>query len=88
MTDAQVALVDRWFPSTKMCSGCGVLHDMSLGKDTLRCECGNVMDRDLNAAINIMRHALPCQPVERKALAGASVPVKPASVKQEVKLCA
>jgi putative transposase len=41
------------------------------------------MDRDLNAAINIRRQALALQSVERKALAGASAPVKLASVKQK-----
>ena len=84
MTGARVVVVDRWFPSSKTCSGCGVIRDMPLSARIMRCECGLVMDRDLNAAINIMRQALPCQPVERKALAGASVPVKPASAKQEV----
>jgi putative transposase len=41
------------------------------------------MDRDLNAAVNIRRQALALQSVERKALAGASAPVKLASVKQK-----
>jgi len=45
--------VDRWFPSTKMCSGCGQLHDMPLDKRTMKCDCGLVFDRDTNAAINI-----------------------------------
>lgn len=84
MTGAQVVVVDRWFPSSKTCSNCGVIHDLPRGAELLRCACGLVMDRDLNAAINIMRQALPCQPVERKALAPASVVVKPASAKQEV----
>jgi putative transposase len=41
------------------------------------------MDRDLNPAINIRRQALALQSAERKALAGASAPVKPASMKQK-----
>ena len=32
MTGAQVVVVDRWFPSTKTCSGCGALHDMPLSR--------------------------------------------------------
>lgn len=84
MTGAQVVLVDRWFPSSKTCSGCGAVHDLPRGAEYMRCECGLVMDRDYNAAINIMRQALPRQPVERAALAGASALVKPASMKQEV----
>lgn len=84
MTGAHVVIVDRWFPSSKTCSECGLIQDMPLSARVMRCECGNVMDRDLNAAINIMRQALPCKPVERKALTGTSVAVKPASEKQEV----
>ncbi|WP_063127463.1 RNA-guided endonuclease InsQ/TnpB family protein [Nocardia fusca] len=49
------AKVDRWFPSTRMCSVCGVLS----GKKPLHvrkwtCTCGTVHDRDLNAAENIL----------------------------------
>jgi putative transposase len=84
MTGSKVIVVNRWFPSSKTCSSCGVIHNMPLSARVMRCQCGNVMDRDLNAAINIMRQALPSQPVERKALAGASAPVKPASTKQEI----
>ena len=49
-----VVKVDRWFPSSKMCSQCGTLHDMPLGKTEMVCDCGNTMDRDLNAAKNIL----------------------------------
>ncbi|MGV9410465.1 RNA-guided endonuclease InsQ/TnpB family protein [Nocardia sp. NPDC003693] len=47
--------VDRWFPSTRMCSVCGVVGE----KKPLRvrewtCTCGAIHDRDLNAAINIL----------------------------------
>ena len=52
----EVYAVDRWRPSTKPCSSCGTLHDMPLGKRTLRCGCGLVMDRDENAAINLWRY--------------------------------
>jgi len=45
--------VDRWFPSTKMCCKCRTLHDMPLEKRWMRCNCGNDMSRDENAAINI-----------------------------------
>jgi putative transposase len=31
---------------------------MQLGKDTMRCDCGNIMDRDHNAAINILNFGL------------------------------
>lgn len=48
--------VDRWRPSTRPCCACGVLHDMPLAKCTLRCACGNVVDRDQNAARNLWRY--------------------------------
>ncbi len=51
MTGSFVYVHPRFAPSTKVCSGCGQLHDMPLGKDTLSCDCGLVMDRDLNASL-------------------------------------
>jgi putative transposase len=46
--------VDRFFPSTRMCSGCGRLNDkMALSVRSWTCSCGAVHDRDVNAAINI-----------------------------------
>ena len=47
--------VGRFFPSTKMCSGCGnVKKEMPLSKRAYRCgKCGFEMDRDLNAAMNL-----------------------------------
>jgi putative transposase len=49
----EVRVIIRWFPSTKMCSSCGMLHNMKLSDRTMNCDCGFSMDRDLNAAINI-----------------------------------
>ena len=56
----QLVKVDKWFPSSKTCSKCGAIkHDLSLSDRTFVCEhCGNVIDRDLNAAINIMNEAI------------------------------
>ncbi len=49
-----VVEADRWYPSTKTCSGCGVKRDMPLGERTFRCAaCGLELDRDLNAALNL-----------------------------------
>lgn len=51
-------IADRWFPSTKKCSACGtVKEDMDLSERTYVCnnpECGLIMDRDLNAALNLV----------------------------------
>jgi putative transposase len=44
---------NRWFPSTKLCSGCGTKHPMPLSQRVMRCGCGNIMDRDQNAAVNL-----------------------------------
>jgi putative transposase len=51
----QVVLADRWFPSSKTCSSCGTLRkDLTLKDRTFEChECGLVLDRDLNAAVNL-----------------------------------
>lgn len=48
--------VDRWFPSSKMCSTCGhVVSALPLDVREWSCaECGSVHDRDLNAALNIL----------------------------------
>jgi putative transposase len=48
------AKVDRFFPSTRMCSDCGrVAEKMALNVRSWTCPCGSVHDRDVNAAINI-----------------------------------
>jgi putative transposase len=53
----EVRVADRFFPSSKTCSGCGeVKKDLDLSTRTYSCEnCGLVIDRDLNAAINLAR---------------------------------
>ena len=96
-------LDDRWFPSTKMCSRCGnVKEEMDLSERIYMCEnpaCGLVIDRDLNAALNLAARALLTNepgpyweflgkgetPVERGALADLSHDgsVKLPSAKQE-----
>ena len=58
MTGAKVVIVARFFPSTKMCSACGQLHEMPLDKRMMICQCGLVMKRDLNASINLRDKAV------------------------------
>ena len=55
--------VDRFYPSTKRCSSCGHVKDhIDLGERVYRCEhCGAVIDRDLNAALNL-KNAGPVRP--------------------------
>ena len=71
-------LADRWFPSSKMCSSCGCIkEDLSLSDRVYKCDCGKVIDRDLNAAINLKNYGLKqlravspeVTPVEMEALA-------------------
>jgi len=51
--------VDRFFPSSKMCSICGCLkEDFTLEDRIYICDCGNVIDRDLNASINLEKYGL------------------------------
>ena len=45
--------VDPWFPSTKTCCLCGRVKEMVLSDRRYVCSCGNEMDRDHNAAVNI-----------------------------------
>jgi putative transposase len=51
----RLIVVDRWLPSSKACSGCGGVKDeIALAMRTYECaHCGLVIDRDLNAALNI-----------------------------------
>ncbi len=55
----QVLVASRWEPSSKTCSGCGWGDDdLTLADRTFRCEkCGQVFDRDLNAALNLEKLA-------------------------------
>jgi putative transposase len=50
-----LAVADRWFPSSKTCSGCqAVKSKLPLSMRTFTCEaCGLVIDRDENAALNL-----------------------------------
>lgn len=50
----ELRVVDRWFPSSKMCHRCGAIKkDLKLSDRIYRCDCGYVEDRDLNAALNL-----------------------------------
>ena len=50
----QVIFVDKFFPSSKLCSICGnKKEDLKLTDRTYKCDCDLIMDRDLNAAKNL-----------------------------------
>jgi putative transposase len=51
--------IDKWFPSSKMCSVCGAINkELGLKDREWTCECGTHHDRDLNAARNIRNFGL------------------------------
>ncbi|MBU8859325.1 MULTISPECIES: IS607 family element RNA-guided endonuclease TnpB [unclassified Micromonospora] len=51
----RLLVADRWYPSSKTCSGCGAVKaKLALSERTYVCEaCGLVLDRDRNAALNL-----------------------------------
>ena len=53
-----VVIADRWYPSSKTCIECGyVKKDLTLSDRTYVCpHCGNVIDRDFQAALNLKRY--------------------------------
>ena len=52
-----VIIADRFFPSSKLCSCCGAIKkDLKLSDRVYKCECGNVIDRDYQAALNLKKY--------------------------------
>ena len=50
----ELRVVDRWYPSSKMCHCCGAIKkDLKLSDRIYRCDCGYVEDRDFNASLNL-----------------------------------
>ena len=53
----QLIVADRFYPSSKLCSCCGkIKKDLKLSDRIYKCECGNIMDRDYQAALNLKRY--------------------------------
>ena len=52
-----VVIADRFFPSSKLCSCCGsIKKDLKLSDRIYKCECGNIIDRDYQAALNLKQY--------------------------------
>jgi putative transposase len=89
MRGGQVIVVDRWYPSSKTCSGCGhQLDQLPLSVREWTCpHCGENHDRDVNAAINL-RNLAVSSTVSACGEEGSGLrrktKTKPASAKQEV----
>ena len=50
----ELRVVDRWYPSSKLCHRCGYIKkDLKLSDRIYRCGCGYIEDRDFNAALNL-----------------------------------
>ena len=50
----QLIVADRFYPSSKLCSCCGnIKKDLKLSDRIYKCDCGNVIDRDFQAALNL-----------------------------------
>jgi putative transposase len=55
-------LVGRFEPTSQECYACGKRHKLSLSDRVIRCDCGWICDRDLNAALVILRKGLGLSP--------------------------
>ena len=52
-----VIIADRFFPSSKLCSCCGEIRkDLKLSDRIYRCDCGNIIDRDFQASLNLKQY--------------------------------
>ena len=50
----QLIIADRFYPSSKLCSCCGnIKKDLKLSDRIYKCNCGNIIDRDFQAALNL-----------------------------------
>lgn len=54
-----IVKIDKWFPSSKLCRFCGCINkNLKLSDRVWKCECGEILNRDENAAINILNEGL------------------------------
>ena len=52
-----VIIADRFFPNSKMCSCCGKIRkDLKLSDRIYKCECGNIINRDFQASLNLKKY--------------------------------
>ena len=60
LSGKQLIKIDKYFPSSQLCSCCGQINNeaKNLKYRWFICDCGNSIDRDLNAAINIKDFAI------------------------------
>lgn len=91
-------VIDKFFPSTKLCPKCGTLNSPTLNDRVYLCACGYAQDRDVHSARNILREGLkqigrePINPMPVEEMLDFNKPflgpLKLFSVKQEAQgLC-
>ena len=52
--EIELRIVDRWYPSSKICHHCGFIkNDLKLSDRIYKCDCGYIEDRDFNASLNL-----------------------------------
>ncbi|MER5863832.1 RNA-guided endonuclease TnpB family protein [Kitasatospora sp. NPDC002040] len=80
-----LVVVDRWFPSSKLCSACGTMRGtMPLNVREWTCDCGTTHDRDVNAARNILAAGLAVSACGDGVRPQRNTPGGQSSMKQEV----
>lgn len=87
----ELLLADRFFPSSRLCRHCGCINaELKLSDREWTCDCGMVLDRDLNAAINLKNLAVRAvRPEQAERQTPAESDIRPivvslaASLKQE-----
>lgn len=53
----KLIIADRYFPSSKLCSCCGdIKKDLKLSDRIYKCKCGNIIDRDYQASLNLKKY--------------------------------
>ena len=52
-----IVYTDKYYPSSQICSKCGEIHPemKDVTNRTLKCKCGNIIDRDYNSALNLLK---------------------------------
>ena len=70
VSNPNVLVIDRFFPSTKMCPSCGAINEcITLSDRMFTCGCGYTEDRDVKAAKTLLlagEHIMSCTLAERK----------------------
>lgn len=71
----QIIKIDRWFPSSKTCSGCGHIfakNELKLSDRSWSCpSCHVLNDRDINASVNILNEGLRCLKLKEPLVQGS-----------------